>query len=203
VDPLTKADIRQVVRGLVQDKTIGILLTDHDVHEVLKITDRSYLIKDGQVRTQGTPAQLVRDPIAIREYLGTSMDDTTLGGASRERAEVYVSRNVNTPVADAPGSPPVQQLLDHERVYRTIELLRDNAQAPAAVADLVRRGTSVIPDLLEALERRDVELRRRVFMVLQHICGPGLAFDPHAPEAQRVQQLLYLRQQFLRFPAAG
>jgi lipopolysaccharide export system ATP-binding protein len=203
VDPLTKADIRQVVRGLVKDKTIGILLTDHDVHEVLKITDRSYLIKDGQVRTQGTPAQLVRDPIAIREYLGTSMDDTTLGGASRERERPEYVFNSRTPVADAPAAPPVQQLLDHERVYRTIELLRDNAQAPAAVADLVRRGTSVIPDLLEALERRDVELRRRVFMVLQHICGPGLAFDPHGSEAQRVQQLSYLRQQFLRFPAAG
>src|SRR5207342_3868074 len=38
VDPLTKADIRSIVRGLVHDKTIGILLTDHDVHEVLKIT---------------------------------------------------------------------------------------------------------------------------------------------------------------------
>jgi hypothetical protein len=131
------------------------------------------------------------------------MDDTTLGGGSRERERPEFLLNSRTPVADAPAAPPVQQLLDHERVYRTIELLRDNAQAPAAVADLVRRGTSVIPDLLEALERRDVELRRRVFMVLQHICGPGLAFDPHGPEAQRVQQLSYLRQQFLRFPAAG
>src|SRR6185436_8824303 len=81
VDPLTKADIRQTVRGLVQDRTIGILLTDHDVHEVLKITHRSYLIKDGQVRTHGTPQQLVRDPIAIREYLGTSMDDSPLAYA--------------------------------------------------------------------------------------------------------------------------
>src|SRR5919199_1100985 len=88
VDPLTKADIRQVVRHLVRDNPIGILLTDHDVHEVLKITDRSYLIKDGQVRTHGTPQQLVHDPIAIKEYLGTSMSDHSLFGgapASRER----------------------------------------------------------------------------------------------------------------------
>jgi lipopolysaccharide export system ATP-binding protein len=192
VDPLTKADIRQVVRGLVKDRTIGILLTDHDVHEVLKITDRSYLIKDGQVRTQGTPQQLVRDPIAIREYLGTSMDDTALATA---------------PPAVASGAPlhnpPVHELLEHERVYRTIEMLRDNAQAPAAVADLVRRGPVVIPDLLDALERRDVELRRRAFMVLQHICGPAVAFDPYAPEGQRMQQLAVLRGQFTRRPAAG
>src|SRR5438128_2908330 len=75
VDPLTKADIRQVVRGLVKDKTIGILLTDHDVHEVLKITDRSCLIKHGQMRSQGTPPQLVRDPIAISEDVDTSLAD--------------------------------------------------------------------------------------------------------------------------------
>src|SRR5439155_898306 len=58
-DPLTKADIRAVVRKLVADRTIGILITDHDVHEVLKITDRSYLIKGGKVRTQGTPQQQI------------------------------------------------------------------------------------------------------------------------------------------------
>src|SRR4051812_3627954 len=166
VDPLTKADIRQVVRGLVQDRTIGILLTDHDVHEVLKITHRSYLIKDGQVRTHGTPQQLVRDPIAIREYLGTSMDDSPLA---------YAPPPV-LPVAHAPGAPAeptMHQVLEHERVYRTIEQLRDNEQAGAAVAELVRRGPAVVPDLLDALERRDIELRRRAFLVFQHICGPA------------------------------
>jgi lipopolysaccharide export system ATP-binding protein len=193
VDPLTKADIRQVVRGLVKDRTIGILLTDHDVHEVLKITDRSYLIKDGQVRTQGTPQQLVRDPIAIREYLGTSMEDTALASG---RAPAVAS---GSPL----NNPPVHELLEHERICRTIEMLRDNAQAPAAVAELVRRGRVVVPDLLDALERRDVELRRRAFMVLQHICGAGVTFDPYAPEGQRLQQLAVLRGQFIRRPAAG
>src|SRR5438477_48132 len=115
VDPLTKADIRQVVRGLVQDRTIGILLTDHDVHEVLKITDRSYLIKDGQVRTQGTPQELVRDPVAIREYLGTSMADTTLA--------------VGPAPMQVPSSPAMQQVIEHEMIHRTIELLKDNVRA--------------------------------------------------------------------------
>ncbi|HEY1375892.1 MAG TPA: LPS export ABC transporter ATP-binding protein [Gemmataceae bacterium] len=203
VDPLTKADIRQVVRGLVKDKTIGILLTDHDVHEVLKITDRSYLIKDGQVRTQGTPAQLVRDPIAIREYLGTSMDDTPLAGGPFSREAPPSAPDPALASGSPLHQPPVHQLLEHERIYRTIEMLRDNAQAPAAVAELVRRGPAVVPDLLDALERRDVELRRRAFMVLQHICGPGVAFDPYAPEAQRLHQLAALRQRFARLPEAG
>src|SRR5271155_1773366 len=55
VDPLTKADIRAMVQEMA-NTGIGVLVTDHDVREVLKITTRSYLIKDGKVRTHGTPA---------------------------------------------------------------------------------------------------------------------------------------------------
>src|SRR5207253_6648801 len=56
IDPITIADIRQIVRDL-RNTGIGVLLTDHNVREALKITTRSYLIKDGQVRTHGTPSQ--------------------------------------------------------------------------------------------------------------------------------------------------
>src|SRR6202011_1475558 len=78
IDPITIADIRQIVRDL-RNAGIGILLTDHNVREALKITDRSYLIKDGKVRTHGSPHQIIHDPIAISEYLGTSFNDGTLG----------------------------------------------------------------------------------------------------------------------------
>ena len=54
IDPITIADIRTIIQDL-RNQGIGILLTDHNVREVLKITDRSYLIKDGKVRTHGTP----------------------------------------------------------------------------------------------------------------------------------------------------
>src|SRR5438105_513171 len=80
VDPLTKADIRQMVQEMA-DTGIGVLLTDHDVREVLKITTRSYLIKDGKVRTHGTPAQIIRDPIAISEYLGAGFNDNPFASA--------------------------------------------------------------------------------------------------------------------------
>src|SRR2546423_4737447 len=74
IDPITIADIRQIVRDL-RNTGIGVLLTDHNVREALKITDRSYLIKDGKVRTHGSPQEIIRDPIAINEYLGQGFND--------------------------------------------------------------------------------------------------------------------------------
>src|SRR5580692_3018539 len=84
VDPKTTEDIRSNIRDLAT-QGIGILLTDHNVREVLKITDRSYLIKDGKVVTAGTPQQLINDPIAINEYLGTTFSDNTFGAGSRQQ----------------------------------------------------------------------------------------------------------------------
>src|SRR3989442_12434110 len=63
IDPKTIADIQEIVRDL-RSQGIGMLLTDHNVREALKITDRSYLIKAGKVRTHGTPQQIIHDPIA-------------------------------------------------------------------------------------------------------------------------------------------
>src|SRR5436305_1639404 len=79
IDPKTIGDIQQIVRDL-RAQGIGILVTDHNVRETLKITERSYLIKDGQVRTHGTPRQIINDPIAINEYLGQSFNDNPLLG---------------------------------------------------------------------------------------------------------------------------
>src|SRR5213593_3997697 len=79
IDPKTIGDIQEIVREL-RKTGIGLLLTDHNVREALKVTDRSYLIKDGQVRTQGTPSQIIHDPIAIEEYLGSGFHDDGLTG---------------------------------------------------------------------------------------------------------------------------
>src|SRR5579872_5601157 len=86
IDPQTIEDIQQIVRGL-RDEGIGILVTDHRVREILTITDRSYLIKGGRVVTKGTPQQIVRDPIAISEYLGNSFTEDSLGRAATVSAE--------------------------------------------------------------------------------------------------------------------
>ncbi len=73
VDPLAVEDLQRIIAQLRQ-RGIGILITDHNVRETLKITDRSYIISEGIIRTHGTPQEIVNDPIARRYYLGESFE---------------------------------------------------------------------------------------------------------------------------------
>jgi lipopolysaccharide export system ATP-binding protein len=99
VDPLTTEDIRHNIRELAR-AGIGILLTDHNVREVLKITDRSYLIKDGKVVVHGTPEQIKRDPVAIREYLGNTFADDPLVPVTAIRQPVAMSLPEPKPIPE-------------------------------------------------------------------------------------------------------
>ena len=200
IDPITIADIRGIVRDL-RAQGIGLLLTDHNVREALKITDRSYLIKDGKVRTHGSPQQIVHDPIAISEYLGKGFNDNTFGPepdqeppAAPEPAPepVAVRPAPEPPAAKAAPEPAVYQVLEQEKIHRLIERLRTEDAAQAA-AELAQRGAAAVPALVEALERRDVEMRRQAQHVLQNILGVEVDFDPYAPEAVRRQQIAQLR----------
>src|SRR5438128_6906907 len=184
IDPKTIADIQNIVRDLRQ-QGIGILLTDHNVRETLKITDRSYLIKDGQVRTHGTPQQIIRDPIAINEYLGTTFNDDAFAPPPGQ------------PCADRAADLGIHLVLEQEKIHRLIERLKTEEHAVAAL-ELVQHGPAVMPALLEALERRDVDLRRQAFAVLQRILDGAVTFDPYAPEALRRQQLANLREHLER-----
>ena len=69
VDPIAVNDLREMVLALSR-KGIAILLTDHNVREVLPMTDRSYIIVEGQVIKEGPPREIATDPIVRREYLG-------------------------------------------------------------------------------------------------------------------------------------
>ena len=69
VDPIAVEDIQQIVIRL-QDKGIGVLITDHNVHETLSITDRAYLLFDGSVLKTGTAEFLANDQEARKLYLG-------------------------------------------------------------------------------------------------------------------------------------
>jgi lipopolysaccharide export system ATP-binding protein len=183
IDPKTIGDIQQIVLEL-RRSGIGILLTDHNVRETLKITDRSYLIKDGVVRTHGSPQHIIHDPIAIDEYLGNSFND----GFGSSQGESRLGR---APEVD------VHQVVEQERIHRLIERLKTDDPV-AAGEELVQRGRLAVPALLEALERRDVEMRTRAYAVLRSIVENVGPFDPYAPESHRRQQLNDLRDRLER-----
>lgn len=69
VDPIAVEEIQTIVHSL-KDKNIGVLITDHNVRETLSITDRSYLLFDGQILKSGTSEFLANDAEARRLYLG-------------------------------------------------------------------------------------------------------------------------------------
>lgn len=69
VDPIAVEDIQDIVAGL-QDRGIGVLITDHNVHETLAITDRAYLLYEGEILKHGTAEELAADPEVRKRYLG-------------------------------------------------------------------------------------------------------------------------------------
>lgn len=69
VDPIAVEEIQNIVLGL-KEKGIGVLITDHNVHETLNITDRAYLLYDGVVLKSGTSDFFASDPAARKLYLG-------------------------------------------------------------------------------------------------------------------------------------
>ena len=114
---------------------------------MLKITTRSYLIKDGRSATQGTPSELVRDPIAIQEYLGVGFNDNSYRTPNRpSRAP---PPTMPTPIHVAPSPPPppprtldfpgpahkvsaAQMILEQEKIQKLIENLKSADQAKTA-----------------------------------------------------------------------
>ncbi len=73
VDPIAVEDIQNVVRKL-KEKNIGILITDHNVHETLSITDRAYLLYSGSVIKSGTAEELANDEQVRKVYLGENFE---------------------------------------------------------------------------------------------------------------------------------
>ncbi len=69
IDPIAVSDIRDLVSHL-KDRGIGVLITDHNVRETLEIVDRAYILHEGSVLMEGTPAEIVGDVNVRRVYLG-------------------------------------------------------------------------------------------------------------------------------------
>jgi len=73
VDPIAVEDIQSIVAHL-KDRNIGILITDHDVHATLTITDKTYLMFEGGILKEGTPKELADDELVRKVYLGEEFE---------------------------------------------------------------------------------------------------------------------------------
>lgn len=69
IDPLTVKDLQEIIRDLSRSG-IGVLITDHNVRETLKVTDRAYIVNRGKIFRAGRPEELSNDPEVRRVYLG-------------------------------------------------------------------------------------------------------------------------------------
>ena len=73
IDPIAVEDIQNIVKKL-KAKNIGVLITDHNVHETLSITDRAYLLFEGSILMSGTSKELAEDPHVRKVYLGQNFE---------------------------------------------------------------------------------------------------------------------------------
>ena len=73
VDPIAVEDIQRIIVKLTE-KNIGVLITDHNVHETLSITDYDYILSDGKILKEGEPLALANDPVVKDVYLGHNFE---------------------------------------------------------------------------------------------------------------------------------
>jgi lipopolysaccharide export system ATP-binding protein len=73
VDPIAVEEIQMIVARL-KHRNIGILITDHNVNETLSITDRAYLLAEGNMMLTGTPQEIADDEMARKFYLGQNFE---------------------------------------------------------------------------------------------------------------------------------
>lgn len=81
VDPKAVESLQEEILRLKRERGIAILLTDHNVRETLRVTDRSYIIHDGEMLAEGKPRDVVRNPLVRKTYLGSSLRSDEFDGA--------------------------------------------------------------------------------------------------------------------------
>lgn len=191
IDPITIYEIQLIVRNLCK-RGISILITDHNVRETLKITDRSYVITDGKVITHGTPSEIIKDQTVIARYLGQNfVEEQQQRDMPTEPTAHILPMNRMSP------RQTIDAVLQHEHVFELIEQLK-GPEREAAQSSLLAIGRPALAHLIEALERRDLEIRKTVYQVICMIDPNAGEFDPFAQELQRRMQIDRLRDRTLR-----
>ena len=72
VDPIAVAEIQEILSRLCRDRGMGILITDHNVRETLAITNRAYILRDGEILAGGSAEELYSNPLVRQYYLGSN-----------------------------------------------------------------------------------------------------------------------------------
>jgi lipopolysaccharide export system ATP-binding protein len=113
VDPINVQEIQDLVRQM-REKGIGILITDHNVRETLRLTDRAYIIHEGRILRQGTSNEIIHDEQVRRVYLGHSFDDPISGISAAEERELFedLRSTSKTAILRRPAQPEVPEGLD-------------------------------------------------------------------------------------------
>ncbi len=70
VDPIAVSEIQDILLKLCEERNVGILITDHNVRETLAITDRAYIMRDGEILAGGSAEELYSNPLVRQHYLG-------------------------------------------------------------------------------------------------------------------------------------
>ncbi|MPM29412.1 Vitamin B12 import ATP-binding protein BtuD [bioreactor metagenome] len=106
VDPIAVEDIQHIIAKL-KTKNIGIIITDHNVHETLAITDRAYLLYEGSILESGTAETLANNPEVRRKYLGQNFELRKAVLKNREeKQEVQEEQPAPTKKTEALSSGP-------------------------------------------------------------------------------------------------
>ena len=120
VDPIAVEDIQNIIAKL-KTKNIGIIITDHNVHETLAITDRAYLLYEGAILESGTAEELANNPEVRRKYLGQNF-------------ELRKSILPETPpliIAPPPSSPPEEHPPAEHTSYNQEAQEKERATPPS------------------------------------------------------------------------
>jgi lipopolysaccharide export system ATP-binding protein len=100
VDPIAVQEIQGLVHQM-RERNIGILITDHNVRETLRSTDRAYIMNEGHILREGTAEELIADPRVREVYLGHSFDTPVRGVSAAEERGFF-----EPPHEAPPGAPP-------------------------------------------------------------------------------------------------
>ena len=117
VDPIAVEDIQHIIAKL-KTKNIGVVITDHNVHETLAITDRSYLLYEGTILESGSAYVLANNPEVRKKYLGENFElrHVNLKGKQEpSKPAVVVEENLQSELPDSDMTNYASEASDKER----------------------------------------------------------------------------------------